>query len=43
MGHWWDGTDMGQPKYMEKDWKQCQYVQLISHVHWPEVDHRFPL
>jgi hypothetical protein len=26
MEHWWNDTDRGKPKYLEKNLSQCQFV-----------------
>jgi len=37
MGHWWNNTEGGKPKYSEKNLSQCQFVYLISHTDWSQI------
>jgi len=35
MDHWWDDTDRGKLKYLEKNLSHCYFDQHQSHKHWP--------
>jgi hypothetical protein len=34
MEHWWNDTDSGKPKCLEKDLSQHQFVHCKSHMNW---------
>jgi hypothetical protein len=35
MGHWWNDTDRGKPKYLEINISQCHLICYISHADLP--------
>jgi len=35
---WWDGTNRGNPKYLEKTLSQYQFVYHKSHVNCPKIE-----
>jgi hypothetical protein len=37
MGHWWNNTERGKPKYSGKNLSQCHFVYHISHTDWSQI------
>jgi len=37
MGHWWNNTEKGKPKYSGKNISQCHSVYHISHMDWSQI------
>jgi len=38
MDHWWNGTDRGKSKYLEKNRSQSHAAHEKSHVDCPEIE-----
>jgi hypothetical protein len=36
MEHWWNGTDRGKLKYLEKNLSQCHFFLHRYHMEWDE-------
>jgi hypothetical protein len=36
--HWWNDTDEGKPKYLEKNLSQCHYIHRKYQMEWPGIE-----
>jgi hypothetical protein len=36
--HWWNDTDRGKPKYVEKNLSQCYYAYHKHHTDWSGIE-----